>query len=539
MDNFSRTQIVRKAVIPTRGGLVAAAHRRAAEVGAAVLEAGGDAVDAAVAVSFAIGVLEPWMSGPMAGGAMVLWRADEGRARVVDYGMRAPMALDPADYPLAGGTVANELFPWPRVVGDRNIQGASAVAVPGVVAGMGLAHAEYGRVPWRDLLAPAVRFAQEGLLTDWFSALLTTAAARQLAADPDAARMFLDDGTWPIIGFWTAASERHLDQRAMAATLDAIARNGAREFYAGDVARALVADLRRKGSAMSEADLAAYQARIIDAQTVPYRRGRIHVAPGLTGGPTFAHALGFLTADLVPARGAPGAASYLAYARALDRAFKARLAGDGMGDRMGDSPGPREPEHAPSCTTHFSIVDRHGNMCAVTQTLLSLFGARTVSPTTGLLLNNGIMWFDPEPGKPNSLGPGKRCLANFCPVIGEDGDGRRFALGASGGRRILGAVMQIASFMIDHGMTLEEAFHQPRIDMSGAGRVTADRTLPRPVLDTLAQAFPTITTVRTGYPYAFANPCAVLREGETNTGCTEIMSPWSDVVAEGAPAGAA
>ncbi len=103
MDNFSRTQIIRKAVIPTRGGVVAAAHRRAAEVGAAVLDAGGDAVDAAVAVSFAIGVVEPWMSGPAAGGAMVLWRAGESRARVVDYGMRSPMALDPADYPLTGG----------------------------------------------------------------------------------------------------------------------------------------------------------------------------------------------------------------------------------------------------------------------------------------------------------------------------------------------------------------------------------------------------------------------------------------------------
>ncbi len=533
MDNFSRTQITRKAVVPTRGGVVAAAHRRAAEVGAAVLEAGGDAVDAAVAVSFAIGVLEPWMSGPAAGGAMVLWRAAEGRARVVDYGMRAPMGLDPAAYPLAGGTVTNELFPWPRVVDDRNVQGATAVAVPGVVDGMGLAHAEYGRLPWRELLAPAVQFAREGLVTDWVSALITAAAARSLAADPDAARMFLDDGTWPIVGLWNAASERHLDQRAMAATLDALARHGAREFYDGDVARALVADLRQKGSVMSEADLAGYRARIVDAQPVPYRKGRIYVTPGLTGGPTLAQALGFLEAELVPARGTPDVASYLAYARALDRAFAARLAGDGMGDEAGDAAGLREAEHAPSCTTHFCIVDAKGNMCSVTQTLLSLFGSRTVSPSTGLLLNNGIMWFDPEPGKPNSLGPGKRCLGNFCPVIGEDGDGRRFALGASGGRRIIGAVMQIASFMIDHGLTLEEAFHQQRIDMSGAGRATADRTLPRPVLDALAAAFPTTTTVRTGYPYAFACPSAVLRDGETNMGCTEIMSPWGDAVAEG------
>ena len=178
MDNFSRTQIIRKTVIPTRGGVVAAAHRRAAEVGASVLDAGGDAVDAAVAVSFAIGVVEPWMSGPAAGGAMVLWRANE-----------APRPRGRLRHALAAGArsgrlsahwrrVAKELFTWPAVLDDRNVEGATAVAVPGVVSGMGLAHAEYGRMPWRDLVAPAVALAQEGLLVDWFSTLLTTSVAR-------------------------------------------------------------------------------------------------------------------------------------------------------------------------------------------------------------------------------------------------------------------------------------------------------------------------------------------------------------------------
>ena len=531
MDNFSRTQIIRKAVIPTRGGVVAAAHRRAAEVGASVLDAGGDAVDAAVAVSFAIGVVEPWMSGPAAGGAMVLWRAGEGRARVVDYGMRSPIALDPADYPLTGGGPTMDLFTWPAVLDDRNVQGATAVAVPGVVAGMGLVHTEYGRLPWKDLVVPAVRLAKEGLLVDWVSALLTASVARSLAADPDAAKMFLDNGTWPICGAWTAVSERHLDQRAMAATLEQLAHKGPRELYEGEVARALVRDLRAKGSRMAEADLAGYQARIVDAQAVPYRDARIFVAPGLTGGPTLAQAVSTLETELAPARGTPGPASYIAYARALDQAFNTRLAG--MGDGLGDAAGLAEAAHAPSCTTHFSIVDRHGNMCSVTQTLLSIFGSRVVSPSTGLLLNNGIMWFDPEPGKPNSLGPGKRCLGNFCPVVGEAGDGRRFALGASGGRKIIGAVLQIISFLVDHGLSLEEAFHQQRIDMSGGGKATADCTLPQGVLDALAAAFPTTPAVRTNFPYAFACPAAVLRDGDRNMGCTEIMSPWGDAVAEG------
>ncbi len=528
MDNLSRTQIIRKAVIPSRGGMVAAAHRRAAEVGARVLEAGGDAVDAAVAVSFAIGVVEPWMSGPAAGGAMVVWRADEGRARVVDYGMRSPIGLDPADYPLVPGQTAKDLFAWPAVVEDRNVQGATAVAVPGVVAGMGLAHAQHGRMPWRDLLAPAVSLAREGLLVDWFATLLITSVARALAADPDAARMFLDDGVWPISGGWTTVCERHLDQSAVAATLEALAHNGPREFYAGDVARALVRDLRQKGSRMAQADLAGYQAHILDAEMVRYRDGRIHVAPGLTGGPTLAAALRSLESELASACGAPGPANYVAYARALEQAFDSRFAD------MGDAAGIAEAAHAPSCTTHFNVVDRHGNMCSVTQTLLSIFGSRVVSPSTGLLMNNGIMWFDPEPGRPNSLGPGKRCLCNYCPVIGEAADGRRFALGASGGRKIIGAVLQIISFLIDHGLTLEQAFHQQRIDVTGIGKAVADRTLPREVIDALAQALPTSTAARTNFPYAFACPAAVLRDGELNMGCTEIMSPWGDAVAEGA-----
>ncbi len=141
MSNLSRTQSVRKHVLETRGGVVASQHRVAAEIGAAVLAAGGDAVDAAVAVSFAVGVVEPWMSGPAGGGAMVVWREGEQQAHSVNFGMRSPAGLDPADYPLSSDGKAGDLFPWPAVEGDRNVQGATAIAVPGTVAGMELANA--------------------------------------------------------------------------------------------------------------------------------------------------------------------------------------------------------------------------------------------------------------------------------------------------------------------------------------------------------------------------------------------------------------
>jgi gamma-glutamyltranspeptidase / glutathione hydrolase len=522
-DNFSRTQIVRKAVLPTTGGVVAAQHRRAAKIGAAVLEAGGDAIDAAVATSFAIGVVEPWMSGPAGGGAMTIWRAAEQKAFTIDYGMRSPFELNPADYPLAASGKSSDLFPWKLVEGDRNVQGATAIAVPGVVAGMGFAHQRFGRMSWKELLMPAVELAREGLLVDWYSGLLIASTARALASDPDAAKLFLDDGHWPIIGTWTAPTERRLDQRAMAHMLRALADQGPGEFYRGDVARSLVRDVRAKGGSLSEKDLVSYQSRIIDAREVPYRGGRVFIAPGLTGGPTLARCLGFLSEVLSPPRDVPGPASYVAYARALDDAFRSRLA------EMGDT----DPPHAPACTTHFSIVDRQGNLCAVTQTLLSVFGSRVVSPSTGLLMNNGITWFDPEPGKPNSLAANKRCLGNYCPIVGVTSDGQQFALGASGGRKIIGAVLQISSFMMDHGLSLEEAFHMPRIDMSGGDTVVADVSLPTEVIAALEAVYPTKTARRTVFPYTFACPAGVLRAGEVNMGCTEIMSPWGDAVREG------
>jgi gamma-glutamyltranspeptidase/glutathione hydrolase len=509
LDNFSNSQVIRKTVVSSRGGIVAAQHRRAAEVGAAVLEAGGDAVDAAVATSFAIGVVEPWMSGLAAGGCMQIWRADEARAHTVDYGMRSPRGLDPADYPLAESGKAQDLFAWPLVKDDRNVQGATAVAVPGVVAGMELAHKRFGRVAWRELVAPAVELARQGMLLDWYAGLMIASNARALSRDPDAAAMFLEEGQWPPLISWTAVTEKRLDQRKLSHTLENISREGPKALYGGDVGRALAKDVREKGGSLSIEDLAGYRPHIVDALEVPYRGGRVFAAPGMTGGPTFAFALKILSETPQP--------GYVDYAKALDAAWRERL--QTVGDKEG-------------CTTHFSVVDRTGNLCAVTQTLLSVFGSRVVSPSTGIPLNNGIMWFDPEPGKPNSLAPGKRCLGNYCPVVGETGSGARFALGASGGRKILGTVLQMASFLIDDGASLEEAFHRPRIDMSGEGRVIADRALPPEVINELNKLMTTTTTRRGIFPYAFAVPAGVLREGGLNMGCTEIMSPWGDAVAE-------
>ena len=520
MDNFSQTQTITKPGVRSSHGIVASQHIGAARVGATVLSQGGHAVDAAVATSLALGVLEPWMSGLAAGGCMMIWHAKEQRCDVVNFGMRAPTSLNPADYPLSGKGVANDLFPWPHVVDDRNIHGATAVAVPGLVAGLGLAHQRFGTLPWSSLVDPSVELARQGMLTDWYSALITAANAKALSADPDTARYFLDEGRWPIVGGWTALEQRRLDQSALAATLATLRDEGPDAFYRGAIARQLVHDVQAKGGCLSMDDLAQYEAELTQPLVWSDAWGTVYAAPELTGGPTLVRAMSLLS-DQAFSGTTPSASAYASMAQALTQAFDERL------NVMGD----HESSQAPGCTTHFNVVDREGNICSVTQTLLSIFGSRVVSASTGLVLNNGIMWFDPEPGKPNSLAPGKRCLTNYSPIIGTTRAGRQFGLGASGGRKILGAVMQLALFLMRHNMTLEQALHQPRIDVSGGNQILADLDLPDDVMTALQAIMPTIRARRHIYPYAYACPAGVVRDGDLNTGCTEVYSPWGDAVA--------
>ncbi|WP_439271791.1 gamma-glutamyltransferase family protein [Pseudochrobactrum sp. HB0163] len=517
--SLSRTQVIRKNVIRTKGGVVAAQNSRAAQIGAAVLAAGGNAMDAATAVSFAIGVLEPWMSGPAGGGAMMVWDAAAGKAHAVTYAMRAPRELNPADYPLSGAGKNSDLFPWEAVVDDRNVMGATAVAVPGVVDGIGQAHARWGTMPWAELLAPAIKLAKEGLPVDWYAALVIAGATRELAKDPDAAALFLEDGQWPMVNGWTNLSEKRVDMSGYAPSLTELAEQGYRAFYEGDLAQALVKDVRNKGGSLSIQDLRDYQATIADPLSFKRNDATFYVTPHLTAGPTIKQAFEALVEI---SKGQPDAHAYTGYAKALRHAYQQRL------ENMGDD---GEVPKAPGCTTHFSVVDRHGNMISMTQTLLSLFGSKVVSPSTGFLLNNGIMWFDPVQGRPNSLGAGRQCLMNVCPTLGEQGE-RRFAIGASGGRKIVSAVTQLSSFIVDHGMDIEGAFHQPRLDMSSADAIIADDSLPVEIITELNKIVRTVSTRRTVWPFAFACPAGVMREGDLNSGCTEIMSPWGDAITQ-------
>lgn len=514
---------IRKPAVESRHGMVSSQHFEASQAGARVLAEGGNAVDAAVAAGVAIGAVEPWMSGLGGGGHMLVYLAAEKRAFDVDFGMVAPLAVNPEDYPLVSGTDA-DLFGWPAVVDDRNVVGPYAFAVPGFVAGMAAALERFGTRGWSESLAPAIALARRGMDVDWYATLKIAAAAPQLRDFVESARVYLPGGHVPA-GEWGGPVPR-IKLGNLAATLERLSEAGPRDFYEGQVARQLAGDLERLGSSMSAEDLAAYQARIVPAQTFQYRNAQVHAATELTAGPTLGHTLDLLGARTSPGN-APDAAMYTGYADSLLEAYAERL------ERLGDD----GEASTPSCTTHMSVVDGEGNMVALTQTLLSVFGSKVVLPQTGVLMNNGIMWFDPRPGRPNSLAPGKRPLSNMCPTVVDTGRGVRMAVGASGGRRIMPAVMQLISFLVDFQMNVDDACHQPRVDVSGTPVVTVDARLPAAVAEHLdehlSERHQVVRAQHGVYPALFACPNLVVHDDNrgVNVGGAFVMSPWSQAVA--------
>ncbi|MFM9883168.1 MAG: gamma-glutamyltransferase family protein [Burkholderiales bacterium] len=519
-SHLTQNWIINKPFARSKRGVVASQHRGAAQVGADVLAAGGNAIDAAVATGFALASIEPWNSGLGGIGYMLVYLAKERRVEVVDFGPISPRSLDTRDYPLTGG-MTTDLFTWPSVADDRNVHGPMSITVPGVADGLGLALERFGSMPFREVLAPAIALAESGMPIDWFLTLKVATMAADLARYPTTKGMWLPNGLPPVTAAGVAPG--HLKLNGLANTLRRLAIAGRRDLYEGEIAASIASDLQSLGGNLTHEDLRAYRARVVPPLECAYRDARVFLAPGLTGGASMAEALRQLAQQRFAPSG-PDAASFITYANVLRTAYERRL--QGMGEI--------KDERDPGCTTHFNVIDRHGNMVAVTQTLLSIFGSKLVLPSTGILMNNGIMWFDPAPGKPNSLGPDKRPLTNMCPVIVRRDGSPSFAIGASGGRKIFPAVMQITSLLVDHGMSLEAAFHQPRIDASGGEVVGVDPRLPQATLDQLAAHFPIQPAEHLVYPTNFACPSAVLDDPATGEryGIGDVMSPWSGAVAE-------
>ncbi len=511
---------VTKPAATGRRGMVVSQARDAALAGMSVLDAGGNAIDAAVAAALALAAVEPWNSGLGGIGFAVVHRAGQPRAEVVDFGPRAPGRLDPGAFKLTGHT-AQDLFAWPGVEGDANIHGPLSFAIPSAVAGYAHMHGRWGSLPLRQIVAPALALARRGLAQDWFTTLKVANAAAVLRLYAESARIYLPDGLPPVAPY--QGNPGFLPLGRLADTLEHLGEAGLRDFYEGDVAAGIAQDVAALGGVLDRDDLRRCEARMTPVQEVDWGGRTLQMAGGLTAAPTLACVLDGMVGV---AHTVPDAGWYAALARSMKAAYAERLAG------LGDAEPPAEHRAAESCTTHLTVCDAAGTMVSMTTTLLSSMGSRVVLPGSGVLMNNGVMWFDPRPGRANSVAPGKRPLTNMCPVILRDGDRPVLAAGASGGRRILASVVQMLAFVEDFGMDPQAAAHQPRIDVSDAETVHADQRLPPGVLDALRADGPVEVVEHGVLPVNFACPNLILDQDGQRTGISDVMSPWSAAVAQ-------
>src|SRR5262245_33048058 len=357
-----------------RRGVVVSQCRNASEAGVAVLEAGGNAIDAAVATALALAAVEPWNSGLGGVGHALVHRAGQPRAETVDFGPTAPAALRPERFTLTG-RVAADLFAWPEVEGDANIHGPLSFVIPSAVAGLAEMHSRWGRLPLVEIAAPSVALARRGLPQDWYTTLKVATSAPILRLYPESARIYLRDGLPPVAPYQGGLAYFRLGR--LADTLERLAQAGWRDFYEGEIAASIAADAQAMGGVLSARDLRACKARVLSPAQVPWRGRSVQLTGPLTAAPTATEVLRDISGLRLGA--APDAAWYVALARALKAAYTRRLTS------LGDA----EPQAAESCTTHLTVCDAAGTMVAMTTTLLSSMGSRVVLPQTGVLMNNG------------------------------------------------------------------------------------------------------------------------------------------------------
>lgn len=451
----------------------------ASEVGRDVLRRGGNAVDAAVAVAFALAVVHP-EAGNVGGGGFMLIRTPAGKVSALDYREAAPALATRDMYLDATGEPT-----------DRSVTGQLASGVPGTVAGLAEAHGRFGRMAWRDLLAPAVELARAGFVIDSYRSASIAGDTTRLRAFPASAASFLPGGAPPVPGSTLAQAD-------LAATLDLVRDSGAAGFYRGRVAELIVAEMRRGGGIISAADLAAYRAHWREPVRLSYRGHTVYsMAPVSSGGVTLAlllnimegwRGLRFGSVDLMHRE-----------AEAMRRAFtdRNRWLGDpafvtmplprllskeyaaGLRARIDTLRATPTPPFDPTIregesTTHFSVVDADGMAVSSTTTLNNSYGSAVTVTGAGFLLNDEMDDFATAPGKPNMYGlvegeanaivPGKRMLSAMTPSMVVDSSGNLLlVVGTPGGPTIITQVYHVISNVLDHGMTLPGAIEAPRL----------------------------------------------------------------------------
>ncbi len=529
--------------------MVATKDREATRAGLRMLAQGGNAIDAAVASCFAIGVLEPASSGIGGGGYLVYQVGDQGG--VIGFPMKGPISAKPDMYELTG-EAATGSFGWPGVVNDDNIEGFRSIATPGAVAGLCEAHRRFGKLPLSEVLAPAVSLARDGFIPNLFGLNQISSTAGMLMRYDELRRVLMPGDNMPM---GDVVDRAVLKQPELANILEAIGKGGPDAFYKGDIAKALTSDIQNNGGSLSEEDMASYKPIVWDkGLEFKYRGHTVRVPPFACAGITSAMTLKLLDGFDVPSMGHNSADmlhSYISCARLAyadrfqylaDPAFAdvpwnglvsddyTELRRATIGDRMngsieagnpwiqeGREPTSVLPASRPAedkGTTHLVVTDSEGNGVSITNTIMSGFGSGIIPKGTGVVMNNGMMWFDPVPGRINSIAPGRLPLNNMTPALVMNRDGVRMAVGASGGRRITNCVTQQIIKVIDYDMGPQAAIDSPRIDCSTPHTSVDPRLDPDVVAELEARGHDIRSIpesfIHSGFP-TFASPVAIVR----------------------------
>ena len=480
-------------------GMVVTNHPLGSAAGAEMLAAGGNAVDAAIGALFALTVAEPMMVG-IFGAGMTHLRLADGRHLVIDNYTTAPAAARPDMYrPVSDA--------WPdylRAEGDVNLIGLLSAGVPGTLKAWAEAIARFGRLDLETVMQPAIRHAERGFRATPYLVEAVTETAPDLARFPESARTFLPGGAPIKAGDLVVMPE-------YAATLRLIAAKGPGALYGGDLGATVAEYMARAGGIITLDDLARYET--IERQPIRgrYRGFEIAGAPPPTAGGLHLIEMLNILEGFDPAGLGFGTAEYFhLIAEVLKIGFADRNACTGdpafvdipierltskehaaarraqiRADRAGDYGVVPGVAAGSAHTTHVTTADAEGNVVAMTQTLNNLFGARATVPGTGIILNNTMALFDPHPGTPASVAPGKRVTSSMAPTIVLR-DGRpAWALGLPGGVRIFTSVLQAVVNLIDHRMPLQEAVEAPRVWSQGQ-ELEMEQDIPAAVRDALA-----------------------------------------------------
>ena len=468
--------------VRARHGMVVTRERHATEIGLQVLKSGGNAVDAAVAVGFALAVTHS-SAGNIGGGGFLLIRLADGRSTFIDFRERAPLAASRNMYLDAAGKATND-----------SVLGYRASGVPGTVRGLEYASKKYGRKPWAELVHPAAELASKGFPLSYAQAQSFRSAARSLSGFPESKRIFLKDGQ-----FYEA--DEIFVQAELGRTLDRIARLGAADFYDGETARLLAQDIEEHGGLITLDDLKAYTAIERQPLTGSYRGYDILTAPPpSSGGVGILQMLGVLEGTGYEKAGAGSATAVHYMTEAMRRYFADRS--EHLGDpdfvkvplaslldpgylrklRAAIDPEKATPSseihaarftgHESNETTHYSVADSEGNIALVTYTLNGGYGSKVTATGLGFLLNNEMDDFAANPGAPNMFGliqgeanaiqPRKTPLSCMTPTIVLKDGKPVLALGSPGGPTIINTVLEVMVNTIDFGMNVQDAVNWPR-----------------------------------------------------------------------------